>query len=55
MLGLASPFLELQSNPFYGAMGLLILFVGLKIAWKITAGKPLQIYGPFHDRPQPAR
>ena len=51
LLGLASPFMELESNPFWGAMGLLILFVGIRIAWKITAGRPFGIYGPFADSP----
>ncbi len=53
LLGLASPFLELRENA-WGAIGLLILFVGIRIAWRITAGRPLQIYGPFHDSPRPA-
>jgi hypothetical protein len=47
LLGLASPFLELQ-NPVQGLIGLVILFVGIQIAWKITAGRPaLNIEGPF--------
>jgi hypothetical protein len=32
-LGLASPFLELQ-NPIQGFIGLVILFVGIRIAWR---------------------
>jgi uncharacterized protein (DUF983 family) len=52
--GLASPFLELQSNPLWGFIGLFILFVGIKIAWRLTAGRPIEILGPFHDSPQPA-
>jgi hypothetical protein len=44
--GLASPFLELQ-DPFHGVIGLVILFVGLRIAWQITAEKELDILGPF--------
>ena len=43
MLGLASPFLELQ-DPVHGLIGLVILFVGIQIAWKITAGR-LEISG----------
>jgi hypothetical protein len=46
LFGLASPFLELQ-NPFHGLIGLVILFVGIQIAWKITAGISIQILGPF--------
>jgi hypothetical protein len=47
LLGLASPFIELEGNPFWGAMGLLILFFGMRIAWRIAQGKPFGIYGPF--------
>ena len=46
LLGLASPFLELQ-DPVHGMIGLVILFVGLQIAWKITAGVSVEILGPF--------
>jgi hypothetical protein len=48
-IGLASPFLDLASDPFHGLIGLVILFVGLKIAWQITAGSELQITGPFEN------
>jgi hypothetical protein len=44
--GLTSPFSGL-SNPLNGILGLVILFVGLQIAWKLTAGPKLQILGPF--------
>jgi hypothetical protein len=47
-LGLASPFLALQ-DPFHGAIGLIILFVGIRIAWKLTAGPQLDIVGPFQS------
>jgi hypothetical protein len=46
LIGLASPFLELQS-PFHGAIGLVILFVGMNIAWRFTAGPKIEILGPF--------
>jgi hypothetical protein len=51
VLGLASPFLELwQRGPNFGsAIGLLILFVGMRFAWSITAGLPWRIDGPFHN------
>ena len=49
LLGLASPFLELQ-DPMHGAIGLLILFIGIRIAWRLTAGTDLQIVGPFDSR-----
>jgi hypothetical protein len=45
LLGLASPFLDL-SNPTHGLIGLLILFVGLRIAWRITGQRPVSIVGP---------
>jgi hypothetical protein len=51
LLGLASPFVQLSGNFFWGAMGLLILFFGMRIAWKITAGRPFGIHGPFADSP----
>lgn len=38
--GLASPVLELQADPVHGLIGLVILLVGVNIAWKLTAGKP---------------
>jgi len=46
LLGLASPFLEL-GNPLNGALGLLILFVGMNIAWRLAAGPKIDILGPF--------
>jgi uncharacterized protein (DUF983 family) len=46
LLGLASPFLEL-ANPLSGAIGLVILFVGMNIAWRLTAGPKIDILGPF--------
>ena len=47
MWGLASPFLELQ-DPVHGLIGLVILFVGLRIAWQMTAARPLEVDGPYH-------
>jgi len=52
LLGLASPFLEL-ADPMHGIIGLIILMVGLRIAWQITAAKRLDISGPM-ERPAPA-
>lgn len=46
-IGLTSPFLELQADAFRGAIGLLILFVGMRIAWKMTQGKSQLVEGPF--------
>ncbi len=48
LMGLASPFLAL-SNPGQGAIGLIILFVGIRIAWRITAGRTVSIEGPFRE------
>jgi hypothetical protein len=48
LIGLASPFLAL-SNPGQGAIGLIILFVGIRIAWRITAGRTMNIEGPFRE------
>lgn len=46
-VGLISPFLEL-ANPMQGLIGLVILWVGVNIAWKIAAGNPqLEVSGPF--------
>jgi hypothetical protein len=48
LLGLASPFLELGSDPVHGLIGLIILLVGVRIAWQITRGRqPLVADGPF--------
>lgn len=47
-LGLTSPFLELQADAFRGIIGLVILFVGMRIAWRMTQGKPQAVVeGPF--------
>jgi len=46
LIGLASPFLEL-SSPISGIIGLFILFIGMQIAWKITARPKLIIDGPY--------
>jgi len=47
LLGLASPFLEFTGNVGSAAIGLFILFLGLRIAWTITAAKPLSVDGPY--------
>ena len=51
--GFASPFLELQGG-FSGVIGLVIIFVGMRIAWKMTAGPRLEILGPFQANGPPA-
>jgi uncharacterized protein (DUF983 family) len=50
MVGLASPFLELQ-DPVHGVIGLVILFVGIRIAWRLAAGTDAQVFGPFESAP----
>ena len=46
LLGIASPFMAL-STPASGAIGLFILFIGLRIAWQLTGAKPLAVDGPY--------
>jgi hypothetical protein len=48
--GLASPFLELQ-NPVNGALGIVILLVGIRIAWRLTGAPKIDIIGPFQTKP----
>lgn len=49
VIGLASPFLELQ-DPLHGIIGLVILIVGIRIAWQITAGsRRVNIEGPYEN------
>lgn len=50
-LGLASPFLDFQ-DPIHGVIGLIILTVGIRIAWQMTAGKSMEIIGPFQSSSQ---
>jgi hypothetical protein len=45
-LGIASPFMALR-NPIGGAIGLFILFIGLRIAWQLTQARPLAVDGPY--------
>jgi hypothetical protein len=50
LLGLASPIIEVfEGNPLSGMIGLVILFVGMRFAWRFTAGKPMEIFGPFEN------
>jgi len=44
--GLASPFLDMR-EPFHGAIGLIILFIGMRIAWQLTAARRVDIDGPY--------
>jgi hypothetical protein len=46
--GFISPFLRLLQNPISGVIGLVILFVGIQIAWKITGGTATpDVSGPY--------
>jgi hypothetical protein len=47
VIGLASPFLEL-AEPVSGIIGLVILFVGIRIAWQMTAGAGIAVRGPYN-------
>ncbi len=48
LIGLTSPFYALKEGTS-GLIGLVILFVGIQIAWRTTAGKPVEISGPFDN------
>jgi hypothetical protein len=50
LIGLASPFLSL-SGGVSGVIGLVILFVGMRFAWKQTAAHVLALDGPFDNAP----
>jgi hypothetical protein len=50
LLGVASPLLDLQ-NPAHGLIGLVILFVGIRFAWRFTAGRSLAVSGPHMPSP----
>lgn len=45
-LGIASPILELR-DPVRGLIGLIILFVGIRFAWRFTAAQALDVSGPY--------
>lgn len=47
MMGLLSPFLGL-AEPLSGLIGLVILFVGIRIAWSMTGGNGVEVSGPYH-------
>lgn len=49
LLGLISPFLKLSAG-FSGLIGLIILYVGMQFAWKMTAGSS-GLEGPFRLDP----
>ncbi|HVM93380.1 MAG TPA: hypothetical protein VMT67_11245 [Terriglobales bacterium] len=51
LIGIASPFMEVwEGGPSASwAIGIIILLVGIRIAWRMTAGRPLEVYGPFNN------
>jgi len=51
--GLASPFLELAEG-VSGLIGLVIIFVGIRIAWKMTGAPRIDILGPFQANAPPS-
>jgi hypothetical protein len=57
LIGLASPFLEVMGGgvTFGWLIGIVILIVGMKIAAKLTGGRPIEIFGPFNESPQPSQ
>ena len=55
LFGLTSPFLEVVGNPVRGLIGLVILFVGIRIAMRITAARPAEVFGPFDAKVQPSQ
>jgi len=50
LVGIASPLLDLQS-PLQGVIGLVILFVGMRFAWRFTAGRRIVVSGPHNPSP----
>jgi hypothetical protein len=50
LLGIASPLLDLQ-DPVHGIIGLVILFVGIRFAWRFTAGRTISVSGPHAPSP----
>jgi hypothetical protein len=45
--GIESPFLRLAGSTVGGIIGFVILMVGIRIAWQMTAGHAVEIFGPF--------
>jgi hypothetical protein len=47
LLAAASPFLELRSSLASGILSIIILFVGLRYAWALTARHEILVTGPY--------
>jgi len=45
--GLASPFLAFKDSVSSAAIGIFILFIGLRIAWTMTRARALEVDGPY--------
>lgn len=45
--GIFSPFIEVTAG-ITGLIGLVILFAGIRFAWRTTAAKPLVVSGPYY-------
>jgi hypothetical protein len=48
LAGLASPVTRFQTDPVNGGIHLVILLIGLGIAWRLTKVKPHYVAGPFN-------
>jgi hypothetical protein len=46
LAGIASPIIDLR-DPVHGLIGLIILFVGIRFAWRFTAAPTLDVSGPY--------
>jgi len=46
-VGLIYPVIRFQSSVFSGAIGLFILFIGMRAAWRMTSGIPGAVKHPF--------
>ncbi len=53
LVGIASPFLDL-ADPVHGLIGMVILFVGIRFAWRFTAGRTFVVTGPHTPIPSTA-
>jgi hypothetical protein len=45
--GFSEPFLEFQDSPGSAILGVFILFIGLRAAWRMTSGLPGSVRHPF--------
>ncbi|HEY4355705.1 MAG TPA: hypothetical protein VGN16_08165 [Acidobacteriaceae bacterium] len=47
ILGFERPFLRLVSSPVNALIGIFIIFVGARAAWRMTSGDPATVRHPF--------